>query len=219
MQENPRRLPRNLQLPARGQLQREPAVGRADAGAGAAGRRAPARRRAAIPLPVHARRCEPELLHPRPRVGRRAPDLRLRLRRPGPGRSRVRARLRVAPVGARGGPASGSAAATGLGIAARHALRQRRRHRRAGRDEPGSPARARPGRLRAARARAGRQSADRRHGQRLFSADWDVFQNHAIIRRLEERHGYRFSASARHGWASSARKRPAPTRRGGWWRT
>ena len=25
-----------------------------------------------------------------------------------------------------------------------------------------------------------------------FSADWDVFQNHAIIRRLEERHGYRF---------------------------
>lgn len=25
-----------------------------------------------------------------------------------------------------------------------------------------------------------------------FSADWDVFQNHAIIRRLETRHGYRF---------------------------
>ncbi|CCH30262.1 hypothetical protein ABZ816_17740 [Actinosynnema sp. NPDC047251] len=25
-----------------------------------------------------------------------------------------------------------------------------------------------------------------------FSADWDVFQNHAVIRRLHERHGYRF---------------------------
>ena len=25
-----------------------------------------------------------------------------------------------------------------------------------------------------------------------FSCDWDVFQNHAVIRRLHERHGYRF---------------------------
>ena len=71
----------------------------------------------------------------------------------------------------------------------------------------------------AARARAGRQSADRRHGQRLFSADWDVFQNHAIIRRLEERHGYRFFGIGA-AWLGFIRpQRPAPTRRGGWWRT
>ena len=46
-----------------------------------------------------------------------------------------------------------------------------------------------------------------------FSADWDVFQNHAIIRRLEERHGYRFrhrrGMAGLHPPASARRRRGA----------
>ena len=71
----------------------------------------------------------------------------------------------------------------------------------------------------AARARAGRQSADRRHGQRLF------------FRRLgrvpEPRHHPSPGRTARlplfgigAAWLGFIRpQRPAPTRRGGWWRT